>query len=257
MIPVINNLSPKPLYNGVSVSLGETAEHKALRPVLRKGRKKIPIVLIGASTPSQIFEELVKKNILLTDCTFIHCGHGAQDINDYLDVNSAGWTTINAEIPKAGYTLKQIKWVIMSHDDLKNFSNVFPADARSLATKEADFIKLLKVKMPSLKVIDIFSRLSAMTVTDPKFASPSDYHTCYAAKFVVEDSFTTNHLVGGVWVTDAPSMWTDGEKVRSDGFYFKSSWAKPDGSPHLNPGEGRICLADWLFNYCQRYSEFK
>lgn len=257
MIPVINNITPKPLYNGVPVTLGETPEHRALRPVIRKGKKKTAILLIGASTPSQIFEELVKKNVLLTDCVFIHAGHGAQDINDYLDLTSAGWSTINSAVPAAGYTLKQIKWVIMSHDDLKNQSNAFPSSAQDLAAKEVSFVKLLKSKMPNLKVIDIFSRLSAMTITDPKFMSPSDYHTCFGAKFAVETSFSTNHLIDGVWITDAPSMWTNGEEVRSDGFYFRASWAKPDGSPHLNPGEGRVYLANWLFEYCKRYTEFK
>jgi hypothetical protein len=260
MIPVINNINPKPLYNGVPVTIGETPEHRALRPVIKKGKKKTPILLIGASTPSQIFEELVKKNTLLTDCVFIHAGHGAQDINDYLDMRSAGWSTIKSAVAAAGYTLKQIKWVIMCHDDLKDASNSFPTSANTLADKEIAFVKLMKSSaggLTSLKVIDIFSRLSAVTITDPKFASPSDYHTCFAAKFAVETSFRTNHLIDGVWITDAPSMWTDGETVRSDGFYFRRSWAKPDGSPHLNPGEGRVYLANWLFNYCKRYTEFK
>jgi hypothetical protein len=261
MIPLINNLNPKPTYNGFQVSLGETPEHLSFRlRLVKPKRKKIPIVLIGASTPSQIFEELVKLNTSLTDCVFIHAGHGAQDVNDYLNLASPGWQTINSAIPAAGFTFSDIKWIITCQEDLKSDSNVFPDAPLALKDLEISLINLFKSKFPNLKVIDIFSRLNAHTI-DPvaykQFVSPSDYNNCFSAKWVVESTFATNHLLNGVWVTDAPSMWTDGETVRSDGFAIKYSWFKTDGSPHLALGEGRTYLANWLFNYCKRYAEFK
>lgn len=260
MIPLINKVA-NPVYMGFPVKLGETPEHLSFRPVITKPKKKkIPILLIGASTPSQIFEELVKLNKNLTNCVFINAGHGAQDVNDYLSLTSLGWQTINTAIPAAGFSFADIKWIITCQEDLKSNSNVFPDAPIQLKNLEASLVNLFKSKFVNLKAIDIFSRLNAHTinpVTYKQFESPSDYNNCWSAKWLVESTFATGHLLNGVWITDAPSMWTDGENVRSDGFAVKYSWFKSDGSPHLNVGEGRVYLANWLFNYCKRYSEFK
>jgi len=260
--PLINNLNPVPIYNGYQVKIGETAEHLALRPKITKLTGKVPIVLIGASTPSSIYKELIKFNIQLTNYEFINCGHGATDIYDYLDLNNVAWQTIRNNVAAAGYRMSQIKWVIMSHDDLKSQSNLFPEAAQILADKEIEFVQLLKQsgQFKNLKVVDIFSRLNADKITDPKFKSPSDYHTCLAAKIAVESTYSTNHLINGVWITDAPSMWTAGETIRSDGFAFKYAWCKVESDGIVGPhiySEGAAYCADWLFNYCKRYPEFK
>lgn len=258
-VPLINNISPAPKYYGYDVKIGETAEHLAYRPKIANlvGRKE-PIVLIGASTPSSIFTELVKYNTQLTNFVFINCGHGATDIYDYLDLNGVGWQTIRNNVAAAGYSMSQVKWVIMCHDDLHSSSNLFPSSAQILADKELEFVQLMKARgqFKNLKVVDIFSRLNGYCITDPKFISPSDYHTCWAAKFAVESTYSTNHFINGVWITDAMSMWSDGETLRSDGFAFKYSYCKSDGSPHIY-SDGAAYCANWAFNYCHRYPEFR
>ena len=257
--PQINNLNPKPLYNGVSVNIGETPEHRAARPTIVKGAKKIPIALVGPSTHSQIYEEMVKLNINLTDCIFIHCGHGGQDIIDYLNLASAGWTSIKSGITNAGYTLADIKWMIFGTDDLHSSSNIFPAAPQSLSANILKFVDLAKTQMPNLKAVDLMSRINGDTITEVRFAEPSSYYTGFAHKFAVESTFATGHLRNGVWITDALNMWTKGETVRSDGLYIRYDWMQTNGGPHIKklPSQGRPVLGKFAFDYCKRYPEFK
>lgn len=258
-VPLINDIEPTPVFNGYKVELGENAEHLSYMPKITKGLlNKAPIVLIGASTPSSIYAELVKFNAQLTDFVFIHAGHGATDIYDYLDLNNVGWVTIRNNVAAAGYRMNDVKWVIMCHDDLKSQSNDFPACAQVLADKEIEFVQLMKQRgqFKNLKRVDIFSRLNGYKITEPKFQTPSDYYNCFAAKFAVESTFSTGHFVSGVWITDAPSMWTNGEEIRSDGFAFQYAWMKPDGGPHIYATGAAYC-ANWLFNYCKQTREFK
>lgn len=258
--PLINNLTPKPLYNGITVTIGETAAHKARRPVItKKGSKKIPIILVGPSTHSQIYEEMVKLNVNLVDCVFILCGHGGQDIIDYLDLNSAGWSAIRTGVANAGYAMIDIEWMIFGTDDLHSSSNAFPAAPQSLCDNTLKFIDLAKGQLKSLKVCDLMSRTNGDVITDFRFAEPSCYYNGFAFKFAVEATYKTGNLRSGVWITDAMNMWTKGEIVRSDGLAFKNAWMDPKGGPHLRrlPILGRPTLALWGFNYCKRYSEFK
>jgi hypothetical protein len=260
-IPLINNL-PNPLYNGLSVKLGETPSHFAKRPTLTKinGKNKIVVICIGASTPGQISTQLELLGNTLKDVKIINCCTGAMDINDWNIESGIAWSNLEDDLVKNGYDFIDVQGIIMCHDDLKSQSNTFPSAPRALTNLMKTFIGLAKSKFINLKQIDLFTRLCEYKITDTKFGTPSGYHNGWSNKFLVEDAIAAGGFLNGVWITDATGyLWTDGETVRSDSFSFKFSWMKQrQTSVHLDTRlEGDNICANHIFNNCKRYSWFK
>lgn len=261
MLPLINS-ETNPIYNGVRVKLGETAEHFQNRPSLAKiGRKKILGICIGASTPGQISAAIEARSGTFTNVRLINTCRGGQDINDWLNPNSAAWSNLNQVLTQKKASKTDVQFVIMCHDDLRNADLGFPSSPRSLADKMSDLVQLLKQQMPNLKIISMMSRLCEYRVTDPKFVTPSGYYVGFADKFLVEKAISQGGLLHGVWVTDADFyLYTDGENKRSDGFQFYWSWMKQNGTNiHMDTSKGgdEICADYGLNNFKARYEWFK
>lgn len=258
--PLINNTSA--VYNGYPVKLGSTPDHLSKRPILSKvGNKKIVFICIGASTPGQISTQLEKLGNALVDVDILNCCVGAQDINDWLMPDGAGWKNVTSTLSANGYTYADVQGIIMCHDDLRDGSNAFPASAIALKNKMKDFVSQSKGKCPNLKHVELFSRLCEYKVTDTKFVTPSGYHNGWSNKFLVEDCIANNSRLNNVWVNDSCGyLWTDGETVRSDGFAFKFAWMKQrQTSIHLDTTkEGDdVCAKFILDNMKRTYAEFK
>lgn len=236
-IPLINNLV-NPLYNGLIAKPGETTLHKTHRPVLSKlNGKKILYVCVGASTPGQISTVLEQLGAPLKNIKIVNGCTGSMDINDWLDSNSPAWSNLEDDVIRNGYTMEEVQGVIMCHDDLKDQSVAFPSAPQSLANKmESLVIKMKTEFFTNLKTVDLFSRLYGGFITDPKFKIPSCYNTVWANKLLTEKAITFLGFIAGVYITDGNGdLWTDGETVRSDGFYMKKSEMKQKGtSIHIN-----------------------
>lgn len=260
MLPLINNES-NPLYNGVTVKLGETIEHYNQRPTLSKiGRKQILGICIGASTPGQISAAIEARSGTLNNVRLINTCSGGQDINDWLNLSSKGWTNLNKILTQKKAQKEDVQFVIMCHDDLRTNDTTFPNSPISLANKMADFVKLAKQQLPNLKIITMMSRLCDYKITDPKFVSPSGYYNGFADKFLVEKAIAQGGYLNGVWITDADFyLFTDGENVRSDGFKFYYSWMKQNGTNiHMDTSKGgdEACADYGLANCRARYEWF-
>jgi len=263
-IPLINNLI-KPLYNSIIVKLGETPEHFAARPTLVKINSKLKIygVAIGASTPSQIANALIKlidplKNVkLINGCT------GAQDVNDWLNPSGKAWSNLTTALNKAKIAYNDVQFILMCQEDLLDNENDFPGAAHRLENKVRSIVQLAKSKFPNLKQIDFECRGCEYFI-DPiayaKFKTPSGYHNGWANKFLIESTFTTNHLLTGVWLTDATAyIWTDGSGVvRSDGFVWNKEDMQLGGtSVHFDTSKlGDENAATYIFNNFKRYNWF-
>lgn len=259
-IPLINNLV-NPLYNGYIAKPGETITHKNLRPILSKiNNKKVLYITVGASTPAQISTALVKMCANLKNVKVINCCLGAQDINDWLNQEGAAWSNLEDVVLANNYTLDEVQGIIMCHDDLKSDDNSFPASCHSLANLIEQFIVDAKNnKLPNLKTVDLFSRFYEGWITDAKFQSPSGYNNQWACKFLTETCISMGSKINNVWISDGiGNFWTEGETVRSDGFYVKKSEFKQKGtSVHINTTtQLDERAATQLFNGMKRYTDF-
>lgn len=259
--PLINDISPPPLYNGVQVKLGETQEHFSYAPNLQKNASgKIVFIVMGASTQGQIATALVQQSYTLKDVVVINCCVGSEDVNKWLLLTESGWANVNKQLQAKGYTKADVQGIIYGSDDLRDGSILFPQAPQALAAKNIELIKLCKSQLPNLKVFSLQSRLCEYKIADKKFQAPSGYFTGFANKFTVEASFTTGHLINGVWPTDADwYLWTNGEQMRSDGFQFRFSWMKQrQTSVHLDTRlSGDDECAAYGFNKMKRYPYWK
>jgi hypothetical protein len=259
-IPLINNLA-NPVYMGLVARLGETPAHLAKRPTLAKiNNKKILYLCVGASTPAQISTAFVKSCAVLKNVKVLNCCMGAQDINDWLNFDGAAFSNLEDIVLANGYTLDEVQGIIMCHDDLKDQSTAFPSAPQSLSNLMETFITRLKTeKMPNLKTVDLFSRFYEGWITDPKFQTPSGYNNGWSCKFLTEKAIANGGFISGVWISDGNGyFYTDGETVRSDGFYVKKSEFKQKGtSVHINTAtQLDERAATQLFNGMKRYPDF-
>lgn len=258
-------------YNGVSLTLGETAEHFALRPNISKiGNKKILVLVLGASTHGQQAVALeAQADRELSNVKILNVCAGGHDINKWLDLRSKGWANLKRAVAAEGYSMSEVQAIIFGTDDLRdNMDARFPAAPQVLSGKITDFVKLAKTQFPNLKQCDLFTRLCEYEIGPlyAKFKAPSGYFTGYADKFAVEASFKTNHLVSGVWVTDATGyVWTNGETpttgnifgVGQTSFQFWFDWMKP-GNIHMDTRtQGDEIVAAYLLTNYKRYSWVK
>lgn len=256
MTPLINNITPRPLYNGYPVQIGETPEHLTYKLAIQKINNKILSLGIGASTPGQVYDGVI-RTAALTDVELKSCMVGGNDIYDWLNLNGAGWRKIKQTIPMR---YSDVQHILMCHDDLKSNDNSFPQDSINLSNRIIEFIKLCKVQFPNLKQVDLFSRFYGGKITDTRFKSPSDYNNSFANKFAVESSFLTNHLINGVYISDFLNLYTDGEAIRSDGFYIKLVWFKNKGvGIHMDlTKEGDEIVGAWINTHLKnKYNWYK
>lgn len=259
-IPLINNLT-NPTFGGLVAKPGETPEHLAKRPsLLRMNGKKALYLCIGASTPGQISTVLEQLSSPLKDTKIVNACTGAQDINDWLDPLGIAWSNLDDDLVRIGYEYSEVQGIIMCHDDLKDSSTAFPLAPQSLANKMESLVKLAKSKFVNLRVVELFSRLCEYKITDLKFATPSGYQNQWANKFLTEKAISYGGYIDGVWVSDGVgNLWTDGEKLRSDGFQFRFAWMKQgQTSVHLDTRkEGDNICAQYIFDRLKRYPDFK
>lgn len=258
-IPLINNVQPVPKYNGYDVRLGEDSAHLEKAPALVPIKGKIVFLCIGASTPGQISTVIESRANANATVDIINCCVGAEDINDWLNLDGAGWANVESRLKANGYRNASVQGIIMCHDDLKDPKIDFAA-AVSLSNKLVQFIELAKTQFPKLRQVELFSRLCEYKISDQKFGTPSGYHTGWANKLTVEHAKLNTGFIDGVWVTDRNGyLWTDGETVRSDGFAFKFAWMKQrETSVHLDTAkQGDDICADYIFNNLKRYAWFK
>lgn len=256
--PLIN--SKNEFYNGIAIKLGETPEHFSKRPQLQKiNNKKIVVLCVGASTPGQISAKIESMSLQLANVQVINCCTGGQDINDWLSLESPGWSNLEDKLVEKGLLFSDVQCLIFGTDELVDDSNAFPSASISYGMKVTSFISLAKTQFVNLKQVDLMSRLCEYKITDPKFATPSGYNNGWGHKFAVETAMLSDGTISGVWITDATAyLWTDGETIRSDGFKFSYSWMKRNGaSVHLNTSKiGDDTIASYIFNNMKRYSWF-
>lgn len=263
--PLLNNTGGN--YMGVSLSLGETLEHYNLRPLItKKSEKKELVLIIGASTHGQIAAAMqIIGDQQFDNVKFLNVCAGGHDINKWLDLNSKGWQNLKTKVTAEGYKLSDIQCIIFGTDDLRDGSVLFPQAPQNLAEKIKQFIVLAKTQFPNLKQCDLMSRLCEYEIgwLYPKFKTPTGYFTGFADKFAVENTFNTNHLIKGVWITDATAYcWTNGEVpmigningIGTAEFQFFFSWMK-SGNVHMDTRkQGDELTADFILDNYRRYS---
>lgn len=221
---------------------------------------KIGFVSVGPSTSNIMMEALINKmkgNSLVNPLLWpVILSQGGMGINELISNSTLFWDTVTMKLQEFQLSPKQIQVVYFEEDDNDNYSSVFPERPLDVKEKLKEGIRLLKVKFPNVKVAYILARTTTIYMPirdDNKQQEPIAYYLGFSDKWLIEDqingdpelAYKGDNIVAPI-VTWGPYQWSDGDKVRSDGFNWLNTDTR-DGL-HANPN-GADKLSDMFLNF--------
>ncbi|MFZ1799284.1 MAG: hypothetical protein WAU24_05415 [Chitinophagaceae bacterium] len=221
---------------------------------------KIGFVSIGPSTSLIMMNALIPKmheNKLVNPLIWpVPLGQGGMGINELISNSTFFWDTVVMKLKQYQLSPKQVQVVYFEEDDNDNYSSAFPQRPLDVKEKLKQGIQLLKVKFPNLRVAYILARTTTIYMPirdDNKQQEPIGYYLGFADKWLIEDqingdpglAYKGDHPVAPI-ITWGPSQWSDGDKMRSDGF----NWLRSDTDDGLHPNDsGSDKLSTMFLNF--------
>lgn len=222
-------------------------------------RGRIVFISIGMSNATQEFQTFVPKanadplknpRVLVVDCAV-----GGQAANVIRNPNAAYWDSVAARLRRAGSSPAQVQtlWIKQAN---AGPTGGFPAATESLRGNLATIARVLKQKLPNVKIAYLTSRIYAGYATTSLNPEPYAYESGFAVKWLIEsqiagvDSLNFDPARGPVvapWLSWGPYLWADGLVPRSDGLTWPCSYFADDGT---HPAAGaRNLVADSLLAF--------
>jgi hypothetical protein len=133
----------------------------------------------------------------------------------------------------------------------------FPASAETLQWNLASVVRIIKQKLPNVRLCYITSRIYAGYATSNLNPEPYAYESAFAVKWLIDSQIRGDSLnfdpargvVDAPWLSWGPYLWADGLNPRSDGLTWPCSYFQSDGT---HPATGaRILVADSLLAFIQ------
>lgn len=248
-------------YNGYSYGLGVTLSHYQKKPVINPYNGKKVLAIIGASNSAQEglafinYCNLMRSNID-KDTKIVNLAIPAKDVNRWKNPNDTIWNSVTQMLSTAGLTYWDIQAIAFETDDLRDRDNTFPDAPSRLADKILEAVRVFKLKFPNLKQCELISRAHTELVgsSEAKHAEPAGWHNGWSCKWAVERAIANPSLASGVWLSDILGFYTDGDKMRVDGFVQPDNCFEPDG---VHPSEeGEESRAHLMFQYYLNYDWF-
>ena len=183
---------------------------------------------------------------------------GGQTVDSWIAPSTPVWQTLTNRLTAAGVTGSQVQvaWIKQA---IANPSNLgaFPTHAQVLKDRLAIMVRLLKQRLPNLKLAYLSSRTRAYTdIPGTLNPEPFAFESGYSVKWLIEDQIngvgdlnydSGRGTVTAPWLAWGPYLWTDGLVPRSDGFV----WAASDlGSDFVHPStSGQQKVASQLITF--------
>lgn len=223
---------------------------------------RIVLLSIGMSNVTQEFQTFIPKanadparnpKVLIVDCAV-----GGQAANVIRNPNAAYWDSVSARLRRAGSSPAQAQAVWLKEANAGPTGG-FPASAETLRSNLATIVRILKQKLPNVRLAYLTSRIYAGYATTSLNPEPYAYESGFAVKWLVEsqiagvDSLNFDPALGPVeapWLSWGPYLWGDGMEPRSDGLVWPCSYFGNDGT---HPALGaRNLVADSLLAFFKR-----
>ena len=188
----------------------------------------------------------------------INCAQGGQSADRIRLASSPYWDFVASTLRSAGSSplQPQVVWIKEAN---ANPTGGFPASADSLTANLGDVVRIIKQKLPNVKLCYITSRIYAGYATTTLNPEPYAYQSGFAVKALVSaqiagvDSLNYDPARGTVaapWLAWGPYLWADGLNPRSDGLTWPCSDFQSDGT-HPDAA-GAAVVADSLLAFFQR-----
>ncbi len=219
---------------------------------------RIVLISIGMSNATQEFQTFLPKansdparnpRVLIVDCAV-----GGQAANVIRNPNTAYWDSVSTRLSRAGSSRAQVQAVWMKEANASPTGG-FPASAESLRANLAAIARILKQKLPNVRLTYFTSRIYAGYATTNLNPEPYAYESGFAVKWLIESQIRGDSLnydpgrgpVEAPWLSWGPYLWADGMNPRSDGLTWPCSYFQTDGT---HPATGaRDLVADSLLAF--------
>jgi hypothetical protein len=223
---------------------------------------RVVLISVGMSNTTQEFQIFIPKanadparnpQLLIVDCAV-----GGQAANVIRNPNAAYWDSVSARLRRAGSSPAQVQaaWLKEANAGPTGF---FPASAETLRANLATIVRILKQKLPNLRLTYVTSRIYAGYATTNLNPEPYAYESGFAVKWLIQsqiegvDSLNFDVALGPVkapWLSWGPYLWADGMEPRNDGLVWPCSYFASDGT---HPATGaRNLVADSLLAFFKR-----
>jgi hypothetical protein len=219
----------------------------------------IVLISIGMSNATQEFSAFVPKAnadpLKNSRVHVIDCAKGGQATQDIRHPDAAYWDTVATRLRGRGASPAQVQ-VAWIKEARRTPSEPFPASAESLSRDLGAIVRLLKSKLPNLKLAYLTSRIYAGYASTTLNPEPYAYESGFAVRWLIEaqiageDSLNFDPGSGPVeapWLAWGPYLWADGLEGRSDGLTWACSDFSADGTHPSNSGRNKV--ADALLEF--------
>ena len=225
----------------------------AIRPLDAQGNPspagRIALISAGMSNTSQEFLKFMQVADADPDrsphLTLVNCAQGGRDAHSWADERSPGievvWEAVLDRIAEAGVTPAQVQVAWLKHA-LMDPGAIGPRPAHTDALKKycAETARLLRKRLPNLKVIYLASRIYAGYATGPLNPEPYAYESAFAVRETVLDQLSGGEIRLPVLLW-GPYLWADGVKGRnSDGLAWTRADFAKDGTHPSEKGQEKV-----------------
>lgn len=197
---------------------------------------KIVLISCGMSNATQEFSAFVPKAtndpLKRPECLVIDCALGSQSADRIDDPSVAYWDTVATRLRGRGSSPLQVQVVWIKEADAQPTGS-FQVSNDSLQAHLRTIVRILKQKLPNLKLAYFTSRIYAGYASTPLNPEPYAYESAFAVRRVIEAQVAgdttlnfdpSNGPVRAPWLAWGPYLWSDGLRGRADGL----TWACSD-----------------------------
>ena len=221
---------------------------------------RVVLISIGMSNATQEFSTFVPKamadplkkpNVLVVDCAV-----GGQSADRIKTPTAAYWDSVATRLRRAGSSPLQAQAVWVKEANAGPRGG-FPASAESLQWNLAAIVRIIKQKLPNVRLCYFTSRIYAGYATSTLNPEPYAYESGFAVKWLIDSQIRGDSLnfdpsrgtVEAPWLSWGPYLWADGLNPRSDGLTWPCSYFQSDGT---HPAMGaRNLVADTLLAFVE------
>lgn len=200
------------------------------------------VVSIGMSNCTQEFSTFVQRagsDAMRNPRTrAIDCAVGGQTASVIANPNAWYWDTVATRLRGRGASPAQVQIVWLKEANAGPTGN-FATSSALLQRDLAGAVRVLKDKLPNVKLVYLSSRIYAGYADTPLNPEPYAYESAFAVRHLIEqqmageDSLNFDPEQGPVeapWLAWGPYLWADGLTPRSDGLTWACAEFATDGT---------------------------
>lgn len=213
---------------------------------------KIVLLSVGMSNTTmkfQAFMRLAREDKALNPSVVLVDGaQGGQVAWITANPKTPFWEVVDQRLKAAGVTREQVQaaWVLQANPGP---TRPFPAESRELQENIADTLRVMRDRLPNLKLAWLSNRTYAGYATSPLNPEPFAYENGFAVKWVIADQLAgkpelnfdaAKGPVRAPWIAWGPYLWADGVKANRDGLSYAREDYGDDGTHPSRTGQMKV-----------------